>query len=675
MPSDLTLEARDCFRLYQCMKKHETKEYSLPSNLKPELALPAVIKKVDIFKWESELKAVLVKWMSDEKSPFDKVQQELSKGVETSTRNSLSTKKDATSKGEARKVDENSIVSTLLPALVDLHAQDALPGIVFNYDRKMCETLAKAVIDELEKKEDTWKANNSAWQKKIAEFEKWTKDQEAAKAHNKTAVKPIKKKGKRGDEDGDGDEKVSKTDRQRDAGGESSKWVDFDPQKPIDGFHFADIKKLATSEMVEYQRQLRYRGVPEWLVRALERGVGVHHAGMNRKYRQVTEILFRKGFLRVVVATGTLALGINMPCKTVVFAGDSVFLTALNFRQGAGRAGRRGFDVLGNVVFLGMPTAKVYRLLSSRLPDLNGHFPITTSLVLRMASLLHDTKNSQFAIQAINSIFSQPRLYLGSPNSKLAVLHHLRYSIEYLRRQSLLDVNGAPLNFAGCVSHLYYTENAAWSFHALLTSGYLHDLCREVETKPTRISETLMLVLAHVFARQPCKRSDEEFREEIKRTTSIVFLPPLPEGAYKALRAHNDETLETFHGYVKTYADQHLKDPDNKLPFTQQKIGGDSAIDLPNYVTLPPTVVRSPFVALSGHGDKFETISDLCSTVRSGVFLEESVIPYLAIYPDESDTPLNAYLYDFFKHGDIKTIHTANRIRESDVWFYLNGKV
>ena len=61
-------------------------------------------------------------------------------------------------------------------------------------------------------------------------------------------------------------------------------------------------------------------------------------------------MLFRKGYLRVVIATGTLALGINMPCATVVFSGDSVFLTALNFRQGAGRAGRRGFDLLGNVV-------------------------------------------------------------------------------------------------------------------------------------------------------------------------------------------------------------------------------------------------------------------------------------------------------------------------------------
>ncbi|KAK0620209.1 hypothetical protein B0T14DRAFT_225802 [Immersiella caudata] len=63
-------------------------------------------------------------------------------------------------------------------------------------------------------------------------------------------------------------------------------------------------------------------------------------------------MLFRKGYLTVVVATGTLAMGgINMPCKIVVFTGDSIYLTALNYRQASGRAGRRGFDVLGNIVF------------------------------------------------------------------------------------------------------------------------------------------------------------------------------------------------------------------------------------------------------------------------------------------------------------------------------------
>lgn len=84
------------------------------------------------------------------------------------------------------------------------------------------------------------------------------------------------------------------------------------------------------------------------------------------------------------------------------------------------------------------------------------------------------------------------------------------------------------------------------------------------------------------------------------------------------------------------------------------------------------TVLRSPFVSLSGHGDEFDSISDLCGTVRSGVFLEEAVVPYLPIHP-EYTAPLNAYLYDFYKHGDLNALEKANKIRRSDIWFHLNG--
>ncbi len=67
----------------------------------------------------------------------------------------------------------------------------------------------------------------------------------------------------------------------------------------------------------------------------------------------------------MVIATGTLAFGINMPCRTVVFLGDHIFLSALQFRQMMGRAGRRGFDPLGHVVFFGVGPRKVRSLMVS----------------------------------------------------------------------------------------------------------------------------------------------------------------------------------------------------------------------------------------------------------------------------------------------------------------------
>lgn len=679
IPEDLNLEARDCLTLWQTMRKHASESYCVPIDLSPEQALPDVVKKIHIFQWEKRLKDKLLEWINDANSPFEKVQRDLSKTLSTlATRDLLSTKHRCDGNCNARSVKRDSLSSIVLPALTELHSRNGLPAIIFNYDRGQCESLMRDVIKELEAQELIWKKTNTSWKQSLAEFERFKKGQEADKARNDLRKEKVKKKAKRGRNNKGEDaaeEKVSRLDRVRETASiEHSKWHSFDPRAPINGFHFSNKHRLPASELETYKQELRNRGVPGWLVSALNRGIGVHHAGMNRKYRQVVEILFRKGYLQVVIATGTLALGINMPCRTVLFAGDSIFLTALNFRQCAGRAGRRGFDLLGNVVFLGIPIQRVFRLISSRLPDLNGHFPITTALVLRLATLLHGSNNSEFAIRTINSILSQPRLYLGSPKSRMAVLHHCRFSIEYLRRQSLLGVDGAPLNFAACVSHLYYTENSAWAFHALLSSGYFHDLCENMDSMPDQVRPTLMLVLSHIFGRHACKRADEEFvNEVVKRSSSIVFLPPLPEKASLTLQSHNEETLATFCTYVKTFADQHLEDRDDILPLSLMQIGQSSEqYDLKPQGHCQHRFLRSSFVSLSGHSDEFDSISDLCDTVRSGIFLEEAAIPYLPIHP-ESTVPLNAYLYDFYKHGDLKALEKANGIRKADIWFHLNG--
>jgi hypothetical protein len=365
-----------------------------------------------------------------------------------------------------------------------------------------------------------------------------------------------------------------------------------------------------------------------------------------------------------------MILGINMPCKTVVFSGDSIFLTALNFRQAAGRAGRRGFDVLGNVVFHGIPQDKVLRLLSSRLPDLNGHFPITTSLVLRLFTLLHETKNSEYASKAVNALLSQPRLCLGGQEAKMTVLHHLRFSIEYLRRQSLLGANGEPLNFAGLVSHLYYTENSGFAFHSLLKGGYFHRLCKNIHKNRIKTLRELMLTLSHLFARLPWQDLGEKFtREVIKPSPSLVLLPELSTAARKILQKDTAEILQIYRNYVSTFVDQHVHEPEDRLPFSSVMAGGAPGEEPPSTPTAGAKL-RSSFVALSGHGDKFLSIHDLCATVRHGVFLEEHVIPYIDI--SSAGHTLNAYIYDFYKHGDVTSLSKANRIRSSDVWFKLN---
>ncbi|KAF3481035.1 uncharacterized protein GIQ15_03794 [Arthroderma uncinatum] len=667
MPEDLTLEARDCWLLWSAMAKYQTPDFPVDKALDPAVVLPKIIRKVDIVNWEAKLKPLLKTWMEDRTSPYELVFKELEFSVRSADRPEVQVSSYRKSKESelAHDMSENYMDSTL-PLICSLQQAGALPALFFNYDRSACEAICENLLTQLEQAEDAWKTSNPAWKAKLAGWEAWKASRE--RQAKKNAPNKAKKKGKAGDDD------MSQEDRMRDTtGAEPSMFESFDPDAPVDGFHLTDVKKLTPSELEEHAKELRRRYVPERLITALRRGIGVHHAGMNRKYRQVCEILFRKGYLRVVIATGTLALGINMPCKTVVFSGDSIFLTALNFRQAAGRAGRRGFDMLGNVVFQDVPYSKVCRLLSSRLPDLNGHFPITTSLVLRLFILLHESKQATNARKMVDSLLSCPHIYLGGGEARDTVLHHLRFSIEYLRRNHLLGPGGAPLNFAGCVSHLYFVENSSFAFHALLKDGYFHGLCQNLGSESKGQLHTLMLVMSHLFGRQYLRPGVlNSQKKATKKSTSMIVLPPLPHKPAAMLRRNNREILRIYSTYAKTFVDQHITEPDCTLPLTKMQCGGDEALKVGGPGSPSPVKYTSAFYALSGHRDKWENVSDLCDTVRSGVWLEKAVVPYIGLYPEEGKVPLNAYLYDFFRHGNVHALEKDNGIRKGDIWFLLN---
>ncbi|MCU1476485.1 MAG: hypothetical protein JWQ64_1178 [Subtercola sp.] len=93
------------------------------------------------------------------------------------------------------------------------------------------------------------------------------------------------------------------------------------------------------------------------LSRLIRAGIGVHHAGMLPKYRRLVEQLAQQGLLRVICGTDTLGVGINVPIRTVLLTALTKFdgtrmrqLTAREFHQIAGRAGRAGYDTAGTVV-------------------------------------------------------------------------------------------------------------------------------------------------------------------------------------------------------------------------------------------------------------------------------------------------------------------------------------
>jgi ATP-dependent RNA helicase HelY len=131
------------------------------------------------------------------------------------------------------------------------------------------------------------------------------------------------------------------------------------------------------------EEDLAVLGYHDWLL-GLRRGIAAHHAGLLPVFKEVVEELFAAGLVRAVFATETLALGINMPARTVVIErldkwnGEThAPLTAGEYTQLTGRAGRRGIDIEGHAVVLwqpGLDPALVAGLAGTRTYPLNSSF-------------------------------------------------------------------------------------------------------------------------------------------------------------------------------------------------------------------------------------------------------------------------------------------------------------
>ena len=167
------------------------------------------------------------------------------------------------------------------------------------------------------------------------------------------------------------------------------------------------------------EADLAVLGYWEWR-EALERGIAAHHAGMLPAFKETVEELFVAGLVRAVFATETLALGINMPARTVVleklvkFNGEGhVDLTPGEYTQLTGRAGRRGIDVEGHAVVVwspgmdpravaGLASRRTYPLRSSFRPSYNMSVNLLGRLGRQSAKELLEQSFAQF--QADSSV-------------------------------------------------------------------------------------------------------------------------------------------------------------------------------------------------------------------------------------------------------------------------------
>ena len=336
------------------------------------------------------------------------------------------------------------------------------------------------------------------------------------------------------------------------------------------------------------------------------------------------------------------------------------------------------------MVFYGISFDRVRRIILSRLPSLAGQFPLTSTLVLRLLNLMHGADSAEVTVKAVRSLLQMPQVIWDSHEGEHQLLHHLRFSIEYLRRARLIDGEGRPMNLFGVAAHLYYTEPSNLALVTLLRSGVIHKICANKST--IQAKQNLIILFCHLFGRRelPPIYTSKENLEAILRLTksaSKVILPPLNPKAQTVLVEHEKQILEIFTSYASTFATHnsaHLGEED-ELPLSKLKyagsgegVGGAFRQNLEQ--SSIPVVIRSLFVSNSGHGDVFQSISELAATSRSGINFNEHATPSMERFivsreGRKSGFALNAYIYDFYMHGQVSTLAAANGIRRGDIWW------
>ena len=168
----------------------------------------------------------------------------------------------------------------------------------------------------------------------------------------------------------------------------------------------ADIKHILSFHLHRHMDVLEKLPQYHQLVRLLERGVGFHHSGMLPLLKEMVELLFTRGFLKVLFCTESLAVGLNMPARSVVFLdlkkpteGGFRPLNHAEYQQMAGRAGRRGKDTRGYVFYLPsrepLETEEATQVLSGSLTPLTSRIQFHYDFLLKAIHMNSSVEKSE----------------------------------------------------------------------------------------------------------------------------------------------------------------------------------------------------------------------------------------------------------------------------------------
>uniref|UniRef100_A0A671EJ15 DExD/H-box helicase 60 n=1 Tax=Rhinolophus ferrumequinum TaxID=59479 RepID=A0A671EJ15_RHIFE len=648
IPLDLGFSPRESVLLYDAMV-HIWPEWTRMQELEPEefrcFKNKIVIMRADAKQYEEELKKEMIRWIQLDPS---KVNQ-LLKYLKPQTFDSAESEK-----------------RRMFPCFVEkLKEMDKLPAIFFLYNIHSVEMLASRLLTNLISKQNTHNGPNSEREKKILRKKLWKairiQRRNCAFFFNSDSgariqriillaaeIKEIRKNLK--------------------------KYYAVSPDCT-----YTDRTVVDNQTLTKILRRLRGTRQNYKLHCLLRRGIGYHHGSMEYKQRQVVEMLFRLKHIKVVTATSSLALGINMPCKSVVFTEDSVFLDALNFRQMSGRAGRRGEDLIGNVFFYGIPLPKVERLLKSDVPKLKGQFPLSISLVLRLMLLVAKADDKKDAKAKALSVLQHSLMSFKKPNIECMLKFYFIYSLQFLVTEGYLNQECIPIGYSGLVSHLHYHEPANFVLVSFLEKCLFHKLCIPVNIDGQKrfssdVMETLVVVLANLFGRLYLPPCEKKLKKRFPH--SVVILDELPKEFADVVKEHNNRIEKNFGSFLLTISKLADMRKEYQLPLSEIDFSGKEyeESELVSHL-MPGTESRtavSPFACLSNITD--QDLFDI-DVVNDAMFqtidVNDKNIPILCLEKRDKKgrkCPLNGYVLNFYKTGSLSALTLDNWLNMGDAF-------
>lgn len=428
-------------------------------------------------------------------------------------------------------------VSDMLYGVVkQLKDSDLLPAVAFQLDTYGAFSMFKTLLSRLESEQ-------------VAEFPDYRKE----------LIKLAREKAQMRKVAAGQAKRVNEAEAEEDAksGFTDDTLTQEDTTKPHDKYVLSPAgKRLGYNEIEDIIADMKKAGenvdINHALIRGLRRGIAIYTNEVGFScYRRQVQILAQKGRLAVVFSDEALAYGVNMPFRSCVFCGDmGDSLTALIAQQMQGRAGRRGMDVQGNVIYLGMDWPYIENLMLGQITNVTGKEPRYPIMALQQAiaaandpndtkHFVHDDNKPEFA-QAIRTmqraqkcfptITEEMMEWMAGPSledyckgeEKADYLEASQRVIEglgFVNEEMRLDMDH---NVISMICEMRHMLPEAIHLCAILEQIYIR-FCYN-KTKQFKESDAtqneLLAVLLHVVDRVPAKEGEESLQELLRVTPS-----------------------------------------------------------------------------------------------------------------------------------------------------------